>query len=55
VKRIFNPTYQQELDWHFVGPDEFMIRVPKTEYGVSVHPDSMTLDDVARIAAVFNS
>ena len=49
VVRIMNPDYEWELDRHFVGSGEFMLRVPKNEWGVGVN--DMTLDQVYRVIA----
>lgn len=49
IVRIINPTFEEEFDGHAVGPDEILVRVPKAAVGVSTEPDSMTLEDVARI------
>lgn len=53
VKRIFNPDHDYEFAGHHVGTDEFMLRIPKKDFGVSREPNRMTLDQVHRIISVF--
>lgn len=55
VVRIFNPDFEEELDGHFVGLDEFMLRIAKTHFGVSAKPDSMTVEHVHRIVSALGA
>ena len=50
VVRIMNPDHDWELDGHFVGPDEVMVRLPKSEWGVEAN--KMTLEQVHSVIAV---
>lgn len=35
AKRVMNPDYEEELDWHFVAADEVMVRLTKTQYNLA--------------------
>ena len=49
VVRVMNPDYEEELDFHPVAEDEYMLRVAKTQLGISHSPDGMTLADLHRV------
>jgi hypothetical protein len=55
VRRVFNPDFDFQFAGHHVGPDEFMLRVPKADFGVGLEPNAMTLDQVHRIVRVFGN
>jgi hypothetical protein len=50
VRRVFNPDFEWELDGHHIGPDEFMLRLKKADYGVAGMRNAMTLAHVHEIA-----
>jgi hypothetical protein len=49
IVRVFNPTFEFELDLHHVDAHEFMLRFSKKECGISLRPDAMTPEDVFRV------
>lgn len=53
VNRIINPDFEKELDWHFVSQDEYMLRVDKSLFDVSLDHNSMTFEHVTRIVELF--
>lgn len=55
VARIFNPDWDWQLDQHHVGPDEFMIRVNKDEWGISRARNGMTAEQAFRIQTVLGA
>jgi hypothetical protein len=54
VARILNPDFDDQFDGCHVGSDEYMLRVAKADYGISLEPNAMTLEDVARIQIAFS-
>lgn len=55
VHRIFNPDFEWELEGHHVWPDEFMLRLKKSDYGIANAPNAMTLIDVDRLVKMFDT
>lgn len=49
VLRIFNPTYEYELDHHQLGQHERMLRLKKAQHGIARAENGMTTNDVARL------
>ncbi len=49
VVRIINPDFEWQLDIQVLSPSEYLIRVPKEVFGVSLEKDAMTLDQVQRV------
>lgn len=52
-RRIFNPDFDYQFAGHHVGPDEFMLRIRKDDFGVSKKPNGMTLEQAQRILRAF--
>jgi hypothetical protein len=52
VVRILNPDYEVQLDREVLAPGEYMIRVRKSDFGVSSAKDAMTPEQAARVVEV---
>lgn len=49
IVRIFNPTFEFELDLHHVAAHERVLRLRKSEHGIARCHDGMTVADAARL------
>ena len=55
VVRLMCPDWEEELDLHRVEPHEYMLRLPKAQFGVSLKPNDISLAQVAAIIAAVES
>lgn len=55
INRIFNPDYEFEFETHYIAPAEEMLLVPKAEFGISLEPNSMSLNQVSEIMNSFKT
>ena len=46
VKRVINPDYEEQLDYHHLDADEVMVRVKKSDHGID---GAMSLADLHRL------
>lgn len=49
VTRVFNPTFEFELDHHHVAEHETMLRLKKTEHRISRRHNGMSALDAIRL------
>lgn len=54
ILRILNPDFETEIDAHHLNAGETMIRVAKSDYGVSYTSNMMTIQQVAAIINTLN-
>ena len=52
VVRIINPDHESELDRHQLSPDEYLLRFPKQQFGVSHENDAMTPEQAFRVCKI---